>query len=522
MGIAGTIAKNTVFSFISSASEVGISFVASMVLTRGLGTEQYGLYSYAIWLSALAGYFSNLGLGEMSRRFIPEGIGRQSTREPAGFAQLALVFRIATALVVGFAIIISSGYWARLSGDSGDRFIFILVAASILPDALQQALVAIFKGFQKFDYSLYISLVMYPLRLVLIILLVNLGFGVQEIFILNIATLTLGVLVSFYLLRHLVPLKILFSPSLLSSDRKKEALKYSFAVGGVILIGYLVSQQAEVFFIGLYCSVEDVGFYTLAFRIGSLAGLLPAAFTYVLLPAIAEQFGKRDMEKMKSIYLNSLRYLMIVALPLATGGIALADSLITVLYGAEYSPAIILFQIICLPTAIYSISMLSDYFIRGINHPGFLLKTMVIFAILNIGLSYWLIPRYGILGATIANIVIIVPTLPVYTIFIYKKCGIIWPWRDAIKIIIASLVMGVAIYILHNHLSAILSLVLCIPLGIVIFFIAIFALRVIKEQDLVILKGIQNSLPLVLRKHSLPLVGLMERVVLRTKLTNGR
>jgi O-antigen/teichoic acid export membrane protein len=54
MGIARTIARNTAFEFITRISEMGIHFVVGIVLTRGLGTEQYGLYAYAIWLVGLA------------------------------------------------------------------------------------------------------------------------------------------------------------------------------------------------------------------------------------------------------------------------------------------------------------------------------------------------------------------------------------------------------------------------------------------------------------------------------------
>ena len=82
MSIAGTIAKNTTFSFVNSIVELGIAFVTGIVLARGLGTEQYGLYAYVIWLISLAAIINNLGLGEMSRRFIPEAIGRRQRVNP--------------------------------------------------------------------------------------------------------------------------------------------------------------------------------------------------------------------------------------------------------------------------------------------------------------------------------------------------------------------------------------------------------------------------------------------------------
>ena len=72
--------------------------------------------------------------------------------------------------------------------------------------------------------------------------------------------------------------------------------------------------------------------------------------------------------------------------------------------------------------------------------------------------------------------------------------------------------MGLAIYGLQSQLGTVISLVLCIPLGIVIYVIAIFVLRVVKEQDLTILKGIQDSLPPVFRKSYAVLIRLVETI----------
>ena len=514
MGIVNTIARNTTFGFIASVSEIGIAFVMGIVLTRSLGTEQYGLYAYLMWFVVLVSIITNLGLGEMSRRFIPEAIGRQSAHEPTGFVQLTLILRTAVALVISFAIMVTAGFWAQLAGEPANQLLFIIVAVAVLAHGLQLALVAIFKGFQKFQYAFYLTLVIFPLRLILVIVIMALGFGVLEVLFVNIATLILGVLFGFALLHRLVPLKNLLSTSLLSSDTKKRALRYSLTIAGVLAIGYLVNQQAEIFFIGLFWSVKEVGFYNLAFKVSSLVRLLPTAFAFALLPAIAERFGSGELEKIKRIYHTSARYLMVVALPLAAGGITLADSLIILLYGVDYAPAVILLQVLIVPLAIGGIAGAGGSVIRGINRPGFILKTTALLAILKIGLLLWLVPGYGVIGAAVASSVPLVLGLPAFIIFISKRVGVDWPVQDTIKIAIASLIMGLIVYALQSQLGVVLSLAVCIPLGIIVYTIAIFALGVIREQDLAYLKRIQGSLPLVLRKYYSGLIGLMERIII--------
>jgi O-antigen/teichoic acid export membrane protein len=62
MGMAVTIAKNSVFSIIASMSEMLVGFVTSIVLARSLGTEQYGIYAYLLWFLGLLTIVINLGL----------------------------------------------------------------------------------------------------------------------------------------------------------------------------------------------------------------------------------------------------------------------------------------------------------------------------------------------------------------------------------------------------------------------------------------------------------------------------
>jgi O-antigen/teichoic acid export membrane protein len=518
MGIARSIARNTAFEFLTEISELGVAFVTGIVLTRGLGTEKYGLYALALWLFSLTTLLTNLGIGEMSRRFIPEAIGRRDPNEPAGFVRLAFSLRLVISLVVCLVVLVSSGYWTRLSGSTDNRLIFVLVAVTVIPSAFSKALEMIFKGFQRFDYSLYISLAMHPLRLILIIIFVTLGFGVATVIIIQIAASTVSVLFGLVLLRRLVPLKRLLDRSLLSRERRNEALKYALTLTGILVLGYLFSQQTETYLIGLYLNVEDVGFYTLAFKIGTLIGVFPAAFGYVLLPAITEQFGRGDTGKMKKIYLTAVRYLMMLALPMAAGGIVLADSIITVFYGADYQPAIIIFQIISLPIAIASITAASDAVIRGMNRPGFILVTMIFLSILNIGLSVWLVPRYGTVGAAIASSVPLVLALPVYIIFTFKKIGLTWPTLHTIKVAAATSIMGMVVYIVHNYLGLVMSLVICIPLGAVIYVAALFALKVIKAEDLSLLRGIERSMPGAIKKSYVGVLNLVEKLVVKKNL----
>jgi O-antigen/teichoic acid export membrane protein len=323
------------------------------------------------------------------------------------------------------------------------------------------------------------------------------------------------VIIGVFYLRRLVPLNSLIKPVPLPADDKKRALKYAITVAGIMFISYFVLDRVEVFLIGLYCSIEDVGFYNLAFRLSRLAGILPASMAFALFPAIATQYGKGEIEKIKEIFFNSSRYLMMIALPIAIGMIALADSIIIFLYGEDYLPAATILQILSVPLACTSINRAADIVIRGINRPSFVLKVMIVFALLKIGLNLWFIPKYGIVGAGVASGLPLLLSIPIYSFFLNQKIGTSWPIRDVVKISIASGIMGLAVYGLNIKAGEILSIFLGIPLGMIIYVVLIFGLRVLHEEDINVLKGMKESVPIAMRKYYILLIRLLEKVIIR-------
>jgi len=512
MDTTRTIAKNTLFNFIATASDVFINLVVGIALARQLGTEDYGLYSLLMWFLGLAVLVVNLGLGEMSKRYIAESQGQQNVTQLRGVIRLSLLVRASAAVVVSLVIVIFSGYWAGMFGGESSRFFFTLLALALLPNVLNYALTGIFARFQKYEYGAYLMLGTNPLRAVAVIVLLLLGFGIQQVLIVNIGVWVLGLFIGFFLLHRLTPLKSVLSDAHLDSTVRKRALKYAITVAGTFSLNYVVWRHAEVLFLGLYRPVEEVGYYTLASKLpGSLMQLIPYVLGAVLLPAVSEQFGRGDMKRLRGIYVTAARYLMMLAFPLAAAGIALARPLILLLYGAEYTPVILLMQIIFIPFAMRGISQAATSVIYGTNEPAFILKVVLLLAFLNLGLNLWLVPRYGVLGAAIGSSVPRLLTLPLYIRFASRKIGSAWPMGDTVRIGLASVIMGAVLFVLQNYLGVVLSLALSVPLGLIVFTAVILTLGVVRQRDVDTLNGIQKSLPQPLRKSYTAVIRLLER-----------
>lgn len=513
MRTAVQIAKNTAFNFVTTASDVLVNLVIGIMLARSLGPEQYGLYALLMWFLGLAIVAVNLGLGEMVKRFVAESIGRQNADEPVRIVQMTLLLRGVAAVVASLAIFGFAGFWAGSFANPGDSAFFAVLSLALVPNVLNLAFVSIFAGFQKYEYGAYLLLGTNPLRAVLVVVLMVMGYGVMEVLLLNIGIWVLGCLIGLFLLRRLVPLGRIFSRQSVGRDITSNAMKYALVAAGITIVNYFLWQQAEILFVGIYLPVEEAGYYRLASQLPSLAMVLvPSVLGGVLLPAISEQFGRGDMERLRRIYITSARYLMMLSLPIVAAGVALAGPFIYVLYGADYEPVILLMQILFVPYAVRGISFAATSVIYGTGRPTYILKVGFVLILLDIGLAVLLIPRFGIVGAAIGSSIPRLLALPLFNAYASRKISTAWPLGDSLKIVLASCTMGAALFALQYYFSAPVAIGLAVPVSIIVYSVAILLFRGLREEDLQLFGVLRQYQPAPLRKNYGVFLGLAAKL----------
>ncbi len=511
MGISRTVAKNTIFNFIGTTASAAISFVVSILLARGLGVEEYGLYTFLMWFLSLGSLLVNLGLGETTRRYIAEATGQGNLLTTRGITQLTLALRCAATILLSILIVGFAGLLTNVFTEVNSGVYFMLITLVLIPDSLDHVIRSVYGGFQRYEYGAYIVLGTSPIRLVGIIVMLALGYGVGEIIIMTAAVSLIALLSNIFFLRRLMPLRSLVSKSQLDPGVRKSALKYSLTLTGVQGVNYFTWSQAEVLFLGLYCSISDIAFYNLAFKIPRMIiSMVPFVFGSVLLPTVAEQYGRGDIDKVKAIYITSARYLMMLTFPIVVGGIVLAAPIIHVIYGWEYQPAVVLMQIVFIPFSTMGLTHASTSIIFGINKPSFILKSGIIVIIVSIGLYLWAIPTYGVMGAAIASSVPRIAVFFIYNFYVYKKLDVHWPVGDSIRVIMASLIMGAAVYGVQYSISDVLSLAIGIPCGVLLYILVLIGLRFITQQEITILRKFEKQVPSVIRSQYMSIVGLIE------------
>jgi len=139
----------------------------------------------------------------------------------------------------------------------------------------------------------------------------------------------------------------------------------------------------------------------------------------------------------------------------------------------------------------------SHFYRRGcilLNKTKYLAVIYVCVGILNIVLNIILIPRFYLIGAAIATVI----TYLVLFILLFIEGKAIIKWNNDFikihKIIFCALIMGIIISFLHP--TEIISKLLTIAFGAVIYFILLFVFKTFVNDEIKLIKSILDSRPL--------------------------
>jgi O-antigen/teichoic acid export membrane protein len=164
----------------------------------------------------------------------------------------------------------------------------------------------------------------------------------------------------------------------------------------------IVWDRSDVVFLKALCpDMAQMSFYTVAFNLTEKIQMIPTALGGAIGASIKAQYG-RDATRLPQMTSVATWYFFLFGLPLMTGLAVLSGSVIPMLYGHRYLPAIPVLAVAAL-FAIPRCYMPSWDLLQALEKQRFLTFWMVVCSAANVALDIWLIPKHGALGAAFAN-----------------------------------------------------------------------------------------------------------------------
>jgi len=418
----GDYSRNVAGSLALKITGVGLTFLTSILLVRLLGRVDYGYFVYSIAWMQLLTTFTLLGFEKLLVRLVSVYKTKQSWGLMRGLIRRSN--QVILAIAVSVAAVTAGISWWYFSGSDILMAKSLSIAMLALPlAALVRLRLAVMQGLHK------VFLGQIPesfLRPVLFIVLIGLTYflsrdSLNAPYVLLLYLLSLGValLVGFLMLLRALPEPV---NSSVSSSETSSWIKEAFPL--LLVTGFaMLHAQAEVLILVSVNGPGSLAGYYVAKRISEFIPLIFISVNLVLSPAVASLYAKKEMEKLQRLITKNARLVLLLALPGALAFIFYGRLFLS-LFGPEFTDSELILTVLAvgqlLNISFGSVGLL----LIMTGHISDAVKGMGAGAILNVFLSFILIPVMGNMGAAVAFTSSLVVGNLYFSISVWKRLGL--------------------------------------------------------------------------------------------------
>ena len=228
-----------------------------------------------------------------------------------------------------------------------------------------------------------------------------------------------------------------------------------------------------------------IGIYNATYKLISVLNLFYSIYTAVIFPVMSK-FYRNDEKLLLISFEKSVKYLMIIIIPLAVGTTLYSLDIIRLIYGHEYDAASSVLSILIWTVCLLFVSGACNTPLNASHKEVSVTKIYLIAAIFNVCLNFIMIPYLSYDGAAITTVLsdMLIMIIQFYVIYKLGHSPNKKLYHDLVKIITGSVILGIVLYILK------LNMWIALPVGIIIYFVTVYLLKLFDDNDKYVFKEI--------------------------------
>lgn len=383
--------KNSFFVFLSQAIRLITNLLIFIGIPRLYGPEIFGQFSIAYTVATICIVIADFGFDVLLTTEIARNRS-DAARIGTRYFSLKIIFASISTLIM-----IAIPSFQTFSAVS--RLLIYILTAFVVLTTFTNFFYAMFRGFEKFELETRVS---FTSNLILIILLAIVGF-------MRIQLVYLMLIFIFARLTSVILCGIKTTRLIGKNICKIDFSEWKSTINRVLIFGFhfifgSLFFQLDTILLGIWKGDHAVGIYKSAFNIMTLVLLVPDIAIATMLPVLS-RLNHEDISKWETISKLLYKVLFLMALPLTLTILLMPEEIIKLLYGSrlfnEAIPVLKIFSLII--------------FVRYTVEPFALMLTtsrkqnirMVIVMVatfVSLGFNYWLIPKWGIMGAAMVSL----------------------------------------------------------------------------------------------------------------------
>jgi O-antigen/teichoic acid export membrane protein len=456
--------ENYVFALSADVIQRVSAALLVVWVSRKLGVNEAGIYFLGLSFAILFGQIAYWGLDQL--------LTREVAREPGRANQFMVNFLVVRAglailmLSVLYGIVIGLGYVPHTSR------VIMLLGLTILPDSMINICQSVFMAHEQMGYLTLGSLLNGVVRVVAGVLALAGGFGLEGVAV----GLLLASVTTLVALLYLIRTR-LFRPSW-EIDwrfcRRQLIAAFPFLMIGMF---FVVDNQLDVVLLSRLADEYQVGLYGGATTVVAALALIPFAFRTAVFPVMSRLYATAP-DALGRLYDQSLKYLVLLGLPMAVGVTMLAPDIVSLVFGRQFAPSAPVLQILVWYLFLIFINVLNSRLLVVSDRQRTIAIFLLLGLIVNVALNMVLIPGWGAAGAAIARVVSTFVLFVVSVGFVFHHVYRFNPLPLLVRPAIAATIMAGSLFALRDWPAWV-----PIVAGSLIYFTVLLALRTFSWED---------------------------------------
>lgn len=471
MFVKKSVFSNTLSGVVSNVLQnvfLGIFFV---LLAKSIGLNEFSNYAIGNTLYQIVGVFSTMGLGTyFIREYVKEvetakysTIHFFSVEAILSLFALVVIYLLSISMysddiqiiqissILGLNVLFDNLIYSIKAIHTAERTQYLILRITLIESLIKLLMVIVFY-FMPFNFLLFLFLLV--------------GFRVITL-VLSYKSLPLHVKSEFGELKSYVNIKRIIKV------KQIRALIYEGRVFVIIGSINVIFWRINALLLSKLTDKTDVGNYEVAFKLFSIAQIIPVILMGTIYPILAKNYSDKHafLVTSKKAYLQMLIFSVYITLT----AYYLSPYAITWFFGEEFKDSIIITQHMFLALIPFSLSLVQAYILIASHYEKIDMWLNIINLIVNSTLGYLMIKSYGLVGSVYSISISFLLFYVLQSVFMIKS-KIDYLSKEKFKILVVILI-PLSAFILSEgkYLTQLNDMILyCITLTILTMVVIVF------------------------------------------------
>lgn len=477
MNTGQSLLTNSVFALVAELAEKSAGAILFWIISWAYGPQQAGIYALAVSYMYVASRFSFFGLEQLLTR----NVARQRDLVARYFVNLSL---LRVLLAAGGELAIWGVLRLVFDYSPTTQSVILLIGLISFTENITFLCRAVFAAFEQIQYQTLAGSVSGMVKIAAGVVALAFSADLQTLAVVLVVANLLGAGIYVYLVwarfltGHAAGIDLGFCWRQL-----KHALPFAF-----IDVSSILDAQLSPILLSWFCTETQIGLYGAAATIVNALNLFPQAYRVAIFPVMS-RFFVQDAARLTNLYTRSFKSVLLLALPVAAGGMVLSGRIIGLLYKPEFAPAASVLPILLGSWLLLSLNVVNNRLLIAADRQRWTAVALTLGLAINLGGNILWTRQFDIVGAAAARLVASACMVVSVMIGIRRYvCSLPHPlfW---VKPTVAAAVMAVVVGALGRFTP--LHLVLLIPAGMLSYLGMLLVVRALDDQDLEILNRLR-------------------------------